>query len=208
MPRKITSGPFRNKERTKKRIINSVGEIIEKEGFWNIRISKIAIYAKCDKKLIYQYFGGTDELIKEYFNARNLLGPTPKEIANIEKNVNLNSGKDMAYQFLENQFDSLMDSGEMRGVIAWELSQKLALLTQQTQKREKLMQEIFNKITINHGKDKNTRVIEAILMGGISYLILHTYMNQSTFCGIDLKKNQGQQEIKNAIKQILEWAYS
>lgn len=210
MPRKITNGTVRNKERTKNKLIDSVGEIIAQEGFSGITVSNIARYVKHDKKLIYEYFGGGDELLKAYFNARNFGELSPNEIKNTKNNSKLNSEKDSVYQLLENQFDSLMEDAEMRGVIAWELSEEKDMLKEQVYEREELRKQLFNKKNRDHGKDpgKNKQAIEAILMGGIYYLTLNTHKNGDTFNGIDLKKEKGQQEIKDAVKQILEWTYS
>ncbi|WP_103234134.1 TetR/AcrR family transcriptional regulator [Chryseobacterium viscerum] len=210
MTRKITNGTVRNKERTKNKLIDSVGEIIAQEGFSCITVSNIARYVKHDKKLIYEYFGGGDELVKEYFNARNFGDLSPIEIKSTKNNSKSNSEKDRIYQLLENQFDSLIEDPEMRGVIAWELSEHRQQLKEQVREREESRKQLFNKENRDHGKDpdKNKQAIEAILMSSIYYLTLNAHKNGNTFNGIDLKKKKGQQEIKDAMKQILEWTYS
>lgn len=211
MTRKITEGPIRNKALTKKELINSIGEIIEKEGFLRITSVNIARYAKRDKKLIYEYFGGVDELINEYLNTRDFWDVSKEELDNITKTYKLNLGKDIRYQLLEKQFDSLLKSGEMRGVTAWEINGKnLQSLQELAQKREKVRNQLFDKIEDKHfnDKDKNIRAIEAILMGGINYLTVHAHTSESAFHGIDVKKKSDQQKVKKALKQIIQWAYS
>ncbi|WP_246862750.1 hypothetical protein [Pedobacter sp. KBS0701] len=48
----------------------------------------------------------------------------------------------------------------------------------------------------------------AILMGRVYYLTLHANMQENQFCGIDLLQESGQQEIKKAIKQFIDFAYA
>ena len=46
-----------------KRLLIAVSQIIENEGFSKIGVNKIAKQAKCDKVLIYRYFGGLEGLL-------------------------------------------------------------------------------------------------------------------------------------------------
>lgn len=46
-----------------KRLLIAVSQIIENEGFNKIEVNKIAKQAKCDKVLIYRYFGGLEGLL-------------------------------------------------------------------------------------------------------------------------------------------------
>jgi len=189
--RKEVEGPVRNKEVTKSKLINALGEIIKEEGFSSVNLVKIAGIAGCDKKLIYEYFGGLNGLAEEYFKKRNFWGKLFSQNRHVEKNV--------PCQFLEKQFECLMNDGEMRGAIAWELSKELPMLKEQAQKREIQIEKVFG--------EGNSRAIEAILIGSIYYLTIHSHTNVSTFRGIDLKQKEGQKEIMDAVKQILEWSH-
>ncbi len=191
--KKEADKPIRNKELTKKKLIDSFGELIEKEGFSFINHMRVARAAGCDKKLIYEYFGNISGLAKEYLKERNFC---EKLFSGSNR-----TGKDTSYQRLKNQFDRLMKDGEMRGVIAWELAEELPLLKEQAQTRENLIEKAFEN------KDENNRAIEAVLMSSIYYLTIHSHTNETSFLGIDLKQEEGQQQIKRAIKQIVEWAY-
>ncbi|RZK81997.1 MAG: TetR/AcrR family transcriptional regulator, partial [Pedobacter sp.] len=52
------------------------------------------------------------------------------------------------------------------------------------------------------------RAMYAVLMGGVYYLTLHSKMQENPFCGIDLQQASGQEEIKKALKQFIELAYT
>ena len=210
MARKVTDGPVRNKERTKENLINALGEILKKDGFSGLSISRVAEKAKVDRRLIYDYFGGLEGLVKEYLNSNDYWNIHPEEISDIVESSKADAGKALAYQVLENQFDSLIKSEEMRRIITWGLSEKLPVLKELDLKREnigdQLLREVFDG-TFDHS-DKNFRAMYAILMGGVYYLTLHSKMQENPFCGIDLQQPSGQEQIKKALKHFIELAYT
>lgn len=55
---------MKDKENTKRKLIQAVGEVIQSEGFHNLKISKISKKANVDRKLIYRYFGNLNYLIE------------------------------------------------------------------------------------------------------------------------------------------------
>lgn len=210
MARKITYGPLRNKERTKENLITALGEILKKDGFSGLSISRVAGEAKVDRRLIYDYFGGLEGLVKEYLNNNDYWNISPEEISDIVETSKADAGKALAYRVLENQFDSLIGSEEMRRIITWGLSEKLPVLKELDLKREnigdQLLREVFDG-TFDQS-DKNFRAMYAILMGGVYYLTLHSKMQENPFCGIDLQQLSGQEEIKKALRQFIELAYA
>jgi len=210
MARKVTDGPVRNKERTKKNLIAAVGYILKRTGFSGLNLSKVAERAKVDRRLIYDYFGGLEGVVKEYLNANDYWKINSEDIAHIVETSRADAGKGMAYSVLENQFDSLMGNEEMRRIISWGLSEKLPLLKALDLKRENTGDQIMSSVIDKYfmDRDKNFRAIYALLMGGIYYLTLHAKIQENPFCGIDLNKEQGQAEIKKALKQLIDWTYS
>ncbi|EDM38509.1 transcriptional regulator, TetR family protein [Pedobacter sp. BAL39] len=210
MARKVTDGPVRNKERTKENLITALGEILKKDGFSGLSISRVAEKAKVDRRLIYDYFGGLEGLVKEYLNNNDYWNIHPEEIGNIVEASKADTGKALAYRVLEDQFDSLMSSEEMRRIITWGLSEKLPVLKELDLKREnigdQLLREVFDD-TFDH-TDKNFRAMYAILMGGVYYLTLHSKMQENPFCGIDLQQPSGQEQIKKALMQFIELVYT
>jgi AcrR family transcriptional regulator len=56
----------KDKEITKQKLINAVGEIIKLEGFAGLKISNIAKVAVVDRKLIYRYFGNLNYLVESW----------------------------------------------------------------------------------------------------------------------------------------------
>jgi len=210
MARKVTDGPVRNKERTKSKLLDALGKIQKKNGFAGLSITSIADEAKLDRRLIYDYFGGLEGLVKEYLNNHDYWKISADEVENIVETSKADSGKSLAYNVLENQLDSLINNEEMRRIITWGLLEKLPALKELDLKRENMGDQILSAVIDEHFEksDKNFRAIYAILMGGVYYLTLHAKMQENPFCGIDLQELKGQEEIKKALKQLIELAYN
>ncbi|WP_443947112.1 TetR/AcrR family transcriptional regulator [Pedobacter sp. AW1-32] len=209
MARKVTDGPVRNKERTKASLITALGAILKKDGFSGLSISSVADEAKVDRRLIYDYFGSLEGLVKEYLNGNDYWKINPEDVDGMVTAAKEDSGKALAYSVLENQLDSLINNEEMRRIITWGLSEKLPFLKALDLKRETIGNILLSEIIDQHFEksDKNFRAMYAILMGGVYYLTLHAKMQENPFCGIDLQQLSGQDEIKKALKQFIDLAY-
>ena len=104
MARKVTDGPVRNKERTKSNLVAALGKILKKDGFSGLSISRVAEVAKVDRRLIYDYFGSLEGLVKEYLDTKDYWKIRSDEIDGIVEASKGDAGKRLAYSVLENQF--------------------------------------------------------------------------------------------------------
>ncbi|PTS92171.1 TetR/AcrR family transcriptional regulator, partial [Pedobacter sp. HMWF019] len=197
MTRKITSGPIRNKERTKSKLLKAVGAILKKEGFAGLNVSRVASKADVHRKLIYEYFGGMENLVREYLNNKDYWRVSLEQIDEIIEESKDDFGKKTAYILLESQFDALMENEEMRKIINWGLSEDFKPLTDLNKERERLGEEFFSRITDDFFRDKeiDLRAVEGLLIGGIYYLTLQAKMSGETMCGIDINTLEGQEKI-------------
>lgn len=202
----MIKGPVRDKEKTKERLLAAVGKIIQTSGYQGLKVSAIAKEAGCDKKLIYDYYGSTEDLITEYVRQQdywNKVGiapdytPTPEET------------KEFTKELVLQQYEMLRQNKELQKIILWELSEENYILRQLADEREKQGELLFQHLTDDLFKDSdvNLRAIIAILISGSYYLNLHTEVNGSTFCGINLKTKDGREEIQQALKKIIEWTF-
>ena len=64
---------MKNKENTKRKLIEAVGAIIKSEGFNKLGVNKVAKAAGVSKMLIYRYFGGLEQLRKAYISENDFL---------------------------------------------------------------------------------------------------------------------------------------
>ncbi|MGM9479129.1 TetR/AcrR family transcriptional regulator [Pedobacter sp. GSP4] len=210
MNRKITSGPIRDKERTKKKLLAAVGKILKKDGFTGLNVSQVALRAKVDRKLVYDYFGSMEGLVKEYLNSRDYWAVNVDHSTELIEQSKGDFGKEMAYHLLEDQLNSLIANEEMRKIISWGVSESSKVLEELNEKREFLGEQFFKEITDAYfkNKDKDIRPVAALLIGGIYYITLLAHTNNGLICGIDIRKEEAQAEIKKTLKQIIDWAYS
>lgn len=206
MPRKVVQGPIRDKEKTKQKLLNAVGKILKTKGYSGLMVSKIAAVAGFDKKLIYEYFGSTDKLIDEYIKSQDYWSRFE-----LEDDADLSDGgKELSKMAIVEQFENLKKNKELQKILIWEMSESRPILKKLFDQREEVGEELFKNITDPYFGDKSEkfRAIAAILVAGSYHLNMFTAHNASTFCGIDMKSEDGRQKIKNAIEDIIEFAYN
>lgn len=206
MDRKTVSGPVRNKERTKSKILKAVGTILKKEGYTALKINKIADVAGVDKKLIYNYFGSTKGLIDTYLKREDYWMDVDTRRAD---NPITDISKDVAFEMLKNQYEFFLNSTEKQKIVLWELSEKNKVLLEMIAKREKFGDSMF-KLTDKYfkGTTVNFRAVSAILITAIYYIILHEKTNGYTICGMDILSAKGKKELLKTVSDILDWSYT
>lgn len=199
----MTHGPIRNKERTRKKLIQAVGKVFAKEGHANLNAVRIASAANVDRKLIYLYFGSLNNLIDCYFKENDFWVPAHnKDIALLlEKQKPLTQHDILA--ILKGQLDNVLNNKAFRKSIQWEISEKNKIMRKVSDEREKVGEQLFKltKHSVDTGYDLPATL--ALQIAGIYYLALHAKVNGSTFCGIDINQPEGRRRIENALAQIL-----
>lgn len=196
----------RDKEKSKERFLDAVGEILTSKGFSSLKINHIAEVAGLDKKLIYNYFGGLDQLLDEYLLTRDFWAATDRKTPEIDMS---DGGQNFISQILQMQYRELSENPELQKIILWRLSEQRNSLTKLLEEQEKTGEVLFNNITDPYFGEKSYqyRAIAVILVSAIYYLTLHTQNNKGTFCGIDLNTDAGQKLIKGALNFLNEQAF-
>jgi AcrR family transcriptional regulator len=64
-------GRKRNKEQTIRRLIDAVGRIMTEKGHSGIGVNKVAFESGVSKPMIYQCFGGLNNLLKAYIREKD-----------------------------------------------------------------------------------------------------------------------------------------
>ncbi|MEC3876370.1 TetR/AcrR family transcriptional regulator [Chryseobacterium salviniae] len=206
MARKVVQGPIRDKEKTKQKLLGAVGKILRTKGYAGLKVSKIAAVAGFDKKLIYEYFGSTEKLIDEYIRTQDYWGKMNQD--NIEVDIS-DGGRELSKMAILNQYEQIKKNKELQKIILWGLSESKPILKKIADEREEMGELLFKNIVDPYFQEKSTRyrAIAAVLVSGAYYLNLYTAHNASTFCGIDLKSEEGRKEIEKAITEIIDYAY-
>jgi AcrR family transcriptional regulator len=200
---------MKDRDETKQRIINAVGKIFRTQGRDGLNVSRIAREAGVDRSLIYQYFGkNINDLIETYILQKDYWMRFAGKInAEVGQHTH-ESSKELIIDILQNQWRYFSADAEMQQLILWELSGDSDLMRSIHNTREINGQSVL-ELAKEHFKENNIKFepIAVLLLGGIYYANIHTIHNGSIMCGMDIKTEEGQQDMMNAIRQIVEWAY-
>ncbi|WFB64750.1 TetR/AcrR family transcriptional regulator [Sphingobacterium sp. WM] len=200
--RKVTSGPVREKARTSNKIINAVGKVLKKHGFPGLTIANIAAEAKVDRKLIYTYFDNLDNLVEQYIEKRDYWKTKAKSTISTLLNQESINHEEM-HSLLIGQFNSVYKDEILQRIIQWELSEDKEILRKLADSREEIGEELIKKYSNNQNPEVDTRAILALQTAGLYYLAMHARTNGSTFCGLDLNKEEDQKRISDTLDNIL-----
>lgn len=206
--RKVTDGAIRNKARTKRKLLDAVGEVLRTKGYTGLTIRNIIETAGVDRRLIYLYFGGVDQLIETYLNEKDfwLSQINPKAQTIMESAEDF--GQNEITAILHTLFDEVFKSSDLQKIIHWEISEHQPRLVELINNREELGRHLFKLTDADFvGTDVNLRAIMAIQIAGIYHLILHAHSNACTFCELDLNTPKGRKAIKTALSKIMEMVY-
>ena len=194
----------KNKEQTKRKLIEAVAVIFRTEGYRGLGVNKVAKLAGVHKKLIYRYFGGFEQLVEAYVVETDYWMQFADHMRQLTLPKDINETKNLVGHLLKNQFLYFQADEQMQQLILWELSTDSNLMRSIHRTREAMGQQFleltdqyFSKSTINF------RAVAALLVGGIYYTILHTRHNGGMFSDVNLATEAGQQDILDAIDQIL-----
>ncbi len=107
---------------------------------------------------------------------------------------------------LTEELEGLYKSKELQKLLIWELSDEDDIVTSLVLKREIMAEKLLDKGKyILKGYGINFNLIQAILIAGIYYLVLHK--DKSTFCDMDLNKKTDQDELSRSIEWLVDLIY-
>lgn len=206
MPRKRVQGPIRDKEKTKEKLLNAVGEILMNKGFQYLKISSIAETAEVDKKLIYEYFGGLDELLNEFISSKDYWSNAD---AGSLKSEFEHDPKSILKNIVHQQFNSLNNNKELSKILLWELAEKHPLLRKISNEREEKGENLFQKFIDPYFEEdfRRFRAIFGLLIGGVYYYNIYGKTLESNFGGINLESEKDIEAIHEGINFILDAAF-
>ena len=206
MEKKKVRLAVRNKEQSKQRLLDAVGKLLQSKGFAALKVNDIAATAGLDKKLIYNYFGSTDQLIDAYIRSLDFWSNAAPVDAGAHSS---DGGKGLMKQLLTSQFDAVAENKELQKILLWGISEKRKSLKRVADEREARGEQILSNIIDVHFGAGATRLraIMALVVAGIYYTNMYAGVNASTFCGIDITKPEGKEELKKAIETIVDLVY-
>lgn len=194
----------RRQRRTKfsleKDFIDAVKSVIESEGFSKTTVAAITEKAEIVPNVFYKRYNSLDELFDEYVKRYDYW------LVDIGNNIDLShidNYEDLFEKILTDLVESLYNNKSMQQLLVWELGEENNITLRSSRLREENSRELVDKF-YEGCKDINSnidiRVVAALYIAGIYYLILHK--NRSTFCNIDFNKKEGKQLLLNNIGSL------
>jgi len=200
---------MKDKEQTKRKLIDAVGVIIKNKGIKALRISKVAREAEVDRKLIYRYFGNLNNLTEAYIAENDYWMLFADQLNKLSDEIQDDDAKIIVTEVLQDMFKFFLKEEETQNLILMELSGTIPMMRSIHNVREDIGQKILQK-TDAHFKNSQTnfRAVAALLVGGIYYTVLHTKNNGFNFAGLDLKSKFGVDAILNTVASVVDWAFA
>lgn len=209
MARKIPEGEFRNKERTKLKLIDAVGEIIRTQGYTKLGVNNIATTAGVSKKLIYRYFETADKLIETYVRSRDYWMGFEHQAGELVDQHRSDHGRRLIETVLKNLYEHMSEVPETQKIILWEISEHSNLMREISERREAFGSEVFALTdSFFEGTSVDIRAISGLLLGGIYYQILHSNATGGSFCEIKNDQEERKKRLFQSIESILKWTYN
>lgn len=206
---KVTEvGPIRDREETKKRILQAVGSILEKSGFNNIGINNIAREAGVDKVLIYRYFGGLPELVHE-FAEQGDFWPSLRDIAPGDLELSEGSLADSSLALLKGYLRELKNRNTAQELLRGELAGKTELSSETAEIRERQGRQLIDLLSLDNEFSRSLDVpaVAAVLSAGFTFLLLRA-KTSGTYLGIDLNSDEDWDRIEKALELLVRSLFS
>lgn len=195
---------MKNKEVTKRKLLNAVGHIIENDGFAALGVNKVAKAAGVSKALIYRYFGNFFTLVQSCVEEKDFWA---KYLAFYERaeNYHLPVAKKME-KLLNELFNSIYNDCRLEAAKVNEISNNHGL------QEDAPNTSVFysRRILPVRGKNDGDRaiyfnIISLLLAAGTNHLILQNSGDKD----MDSNKSDDKPkaELLNSMEQILDWTF-
>lgn len=209
--RKRYQGKINDKERTKGKLIDAVGEVIKTQGYTALNSTNIAKAAGLSRRAISLYFGDVENLIETYINGKDywigIIEDTKVDMEQLDDNA-IDTEK-VLDSLLVNQFEYFFCDTEMQKILSWQVNEFSDVMLRVSNNRERLSKIFFDKADEElRGKEIDVRPVAALLVAGIYYLILHSKTLKSPFCELDINNPSDFERVRNTISLILKLVYN
>ncbi len=189
----------RDRETTRKRILDAVGRILSRRGFAGLGINAVAVEASVDKVLIYRYFGGLPELLAVFARQEEFWPHEDELLRNAPTDAFSN-----AATVLKALMRALRSRPMTQEVLRWELSASNQLVGKLAAVREEHGLRTLGRMAIGGQRLGGVDVpaIAALLSAGITYLVLRS-KSREAWLGVSLQSAGGWKRIEKAIDHVV-----
>jgi AcrR family transcriptional regulator len=197
---------IRDYDRTRKRLLEVVGEILKDTGFTGLKTNNIAKHLGKDKRLIRYYFQSLYNLEKEYILEKDHWITFFKNME-LPENINAERVRALFITFIQEHFVFFTQSIEMQKIMLWQLSENNPLIKSIAESREQESERLLKAAEPFIQSGPKFRAILALMTGGLYFLTLQAEAGNATAWGVDINVEKDQAVLLEAIEQIIYWAW-
>jgi len=198
---------IRDSEATKRKLLDSVGEIVRQSGFHELGVARIAQFAEKDRALIRYHFKGLNNLLRTYIAEKDYWPPF-FERYKINEDADQSEIKEMFIALMQENLKQFYANKEMQKIILWQITKSSPLLRNISEAREDEGEKLFQLTNDTFLKSGiSFKAIIALLLGGTYYAVLQAHSIKSKVCGIDLNWEHDYKIFNKTIEQVISWAY-
>jgi AcrR family transcriptional regulator len=192
----------RDREATRRLLIDAVGRVLAKKGFSHLGVNAVAREAGVDKVLIYRYFGGLPGLIRA-FGQEGDFWPGMEELAGGDIEAFRQLSLEAKFTALgQNFLKGIRKRPLTQEVMAWEMVERNDLTEELEIVRETRMLRFAELFLQPEGSKVDLAAVSAMVGAGISYLVCRSRRIR-WYNGVDLSDDEGWRRIETAIRQIV-----
>ncbi|MCD7973301.1 MAG: TetR/AcrR family transcriptional regulator [Candidatus Azobacteroides sp.] len=190
----------KDRESTEKRLLETVGLIIEENGLEFLGVNQVAQRAGVSKMLIYRYFGSLEELIARYIMQYDYWVNLPAEIPD-KKELN-----GFIKNLFREQIRQLRENKLLIRLCRWELSVNNSLVEEIRKKREENGVRLIDFVSRISGIPySQIQILATLISSSITYLAMFGDVAE-VYNGFPIHKEEGWKQLEEGINAIIdEW---
>ena len=194
--------PSRDREATKARLLAAVGVVLARDGFGALGVNAVAKEAGVDKVLLYRYFGGLPELVREWGGSGrfwpsvgDLLGDRPEAFHALP-------AAERYARFFHHFIDGLRARPLTIEILAAEVVERNELAVILESERQAWGEEVSQLLGGTDFKDRpELQGLTILLIAGVQYLVVRSRTIR-VFGAIDITTDIGWDELKAAVRAM------
>ena len=197
----------RNRKQTRLEILNAVGRLLARSGFRELGVNAVAREAGVDKVLIYRYFGGLPELLKDFAEESDFWPDLQElESENTEPRVQMTQA-DRAKLLVLAFGRALRRRPLTQEIMRWELLERNELTQALACYREEQGEKVFRYIEEQDNSGIDLRAIGSLLAAGQTYLILRS-KTSDIYNGLHLNSDEDWARVERAAGFLVDAAFA
>jgi AcrR family transcriptional regulator len=191
----------RDRDETERTIVKAAMAVLAEGGHQQFGVNAIARRAKCDKQLIYRYFGGIEGLADEI--GAQLAAELGERLKPLALSAPPETYGALSRLLIIGLLDLLRADPIMQKIIAWEMAAPSPLVHRMIAERGKRlaawMHEIRGSLTPPEGVD--APAVNAVLIASTQQLVLSGAVN-GVFAGMPLKTDEDWRRVRATLSAL------